>query len=177
MDRNEYLANWREKNRERIRQKAAAWREKHRQAIRESSEARRETYREVTREYMAAWREQKREETRTYMEAWREKNREAVRAYHRENRWKYAGSRRVHQAKRMGIIQEVGPSFTAQDWQRYLYLFGDRCLACGQQPTKLTADHVVPLARGGANTIDNIQGLCQSCNSAKGTRTVDYRVA
>ena len=51
------------------------------------------------------------------------------------------------------------------------------CLACRlQEPEiKLVPDHVVPIARGGANDIDNIQPLCESCNKRKGAKTVDYR--
>jgi 5-methylcytosine-specific restriction endonuclease McrA len=48
-------------------------------------------------------------------------------------------------------------------------------LCCGRPDVKLTQDHVVPLARGGSNLIDNIQPLCASCNSSKGTQTIDYR--
>ena len=34
-----------------------------------------------------------------------------------------------------------------------------------------TVDHVVPRARGGTDHMDNLQLLCNACNSLKGTRT------
>ena len=39
----------------------------------------------------------------------------------------------------------------------------------------LTVDHVVPLSLGGGNGIDNIQPLCQNCNSSKGKGTIRYK--
>ena len=42
------------------------------------------------------------------------------------------------------------------------------CVDCGAT-TDLTADHVVPLARGGRNDGQR-QTLCRSCNSRKGAR-------
>jgi 5-methylcytosine-specific restriction endonuclease McrA len=41
----------------------------------------------------------------------------------------------------------------------------------------LTIDHIVALEGPdkGWHTSTNIQILCRSCNSSKGTRTVDYR--
>jgi 5-methylcytosine-specific restriction endonuclease McrA len=53
--------------------------------------------------------------------------------------------------------------------------YGNRCLACGRDDVKLTADHIVPLARGGSDDISNIQPLCARCNSKKGTKTMDHR--
>ena len=34
-----------------------------------------------------------------------------------------------------------------------------------------TVDHVVPKARGGTDHIENLQLLCNACNSVKGTKT------
>lgn len=46
---------------------------------------------------------------------------------------------------------------------------GFRCVYCGAKPpqAKLTIDHVVPRARGGANTWENCVTACVSCNSGK----------
>jgi len=41
-----------------------------------------------------------------------------------------------------------------------------QCKSCGQT-TKLSIDHIIPLASGGSNDISNLQTLCSSCNSHK----------
>ena len=48
-----------------------------------------------------------------------------------------------------------------------------RCVYCGQRrPTEdLTFDHVIPKARGGKTTWDNIVTACTACNLKKGCRT------
>ena len=33
-----------------------------------------------------------------------------------------------------------------------------------------TADHVIPKAKGGQDTLDNLVGACRPCNSRKGAR-------
>jgi len=44
-----------------------------------------------------------------------------------------------------------------------------RCAICGARRgiNSIHRDHVMPLSRGGANTIDNIQLLCRACNLKK----------
>ena len=47
------------------------------------------------------------------------------------------------------------------------------CSGCGTHfPFRnLTVDHITPRAKGGSDHIDNLQLLCQACNSTKGTGT------
>jgi 5-methylcytosine-specific restriction endonuclease McrA len=69
----------------------------------------------------------------------------------------------------------AGGSYTTSEWKALVNHYGNKCLRCGREDVKLTADHVVPVAKGGTSDIDNIQPLCYSCNSSKGAKTIDYR--
>lgn len=44
---------------------------------------------------------------------------------------------------------------------------GGRCVGCGAR-FDLQYDHVIPLAFGGASTLENLQILCAGCNARKG---------
>jgi hypothetical protein len=68
-------------------------------------------------------------------------------------------------------------SYTADQWTRLKAFYGNVCLCCGvhESVTKLTVDHVIPLAKGGSHYITNIQPLCMKCNAAKNTKDTDYR--
>ena len=35
-------------------------------------------------------------------------------------------------------------------------------------------DHIIPLSKGGTNDLDNLQAMCRSCNSMKGTLVFAY---
>lgn len=63
------------------------------------------------------------------------------------------------------------------EWEKLKSLYKNICLCCGASNVLLTMDHVVPLSKGGSNTIDNIQPLCQSCNSKKRAKIIDYRIS
>lgn len=61
---------------------------------------------------------------------------------------------------------------------RYTVLNRDRfkCVLCGASPAtatncRLHVDHVVALARGGTNRIENLRTLCESCNLGKGSQS------
>lgn len=65
----------------------------------------------------------------------------------------------------------ISPGLRMRVFERDRY----RCLRCGSQ-ADLRADHVVPERLGGATTFANLQTLCATCNSWKGTKTIDFRV-
>lgn len=44
---------------------------------------------------------------------------------------------------------------------------GGRCVEC-RSSFDIQFDHVIPRARGGASTVENLQVLCASCNQRKG---------
>ena len=47
---------------------------------------------------------------------------------------------------------------------------GNRCRMCGRYfSSGLEIDHIIPIAKGGKSTYDNLQTLCRSCNKKKGT--------
>ena len=48
---------------------------------------------------------------------------------------------------------------------------GYRCCECGasKDETSLEIDHILPVAKGGTNDIDNLQTLCRECNRMKHT--------
>ncbi|MBU8871347.1 MAG: HNH endonuclease [Gemmatimonadales bacterium] len=49
---------------------------------------------------------------------------------------------------------------------------GFRCVLCGAtaEDDKLAVDHIIPVARDGKTTPDNLRTLCKRCNSGKGTK-------
>jgi 5-methylcytosine-specific restriction endonuclease McrA len=44
-------------------------------------------------------------------------------------------------------------------------VWGKTCMYCGDRATEV--DHIIEVARGGSNTIDNLQPLCKPCHLAK----------
>ena len=47
------------------------------------------------------------------------------------------------------------------------------CLKCGAEDG-LSIDHILPVSKGGQNTLDNLQTLCMPCNVSKGVATISY---
>ena len=85
---------------------------------------------------------------------------------------KYLERSRIKTHKRRALISRNGGSFTLQEWKNVKDKYHNCCAICKRHESerKLTMDHIVAIAVGGSNSIENIQPLCKPCNSAKGAR-------
>lgn len=82
--------------------------------------------------------------------------------------------KRMAQRKRRATKQGCCDNFTACQWEALKKKHGGKCLRCGSRKD-LQPDHVVPLSKGGSDSIDNIQPLCGKCNREKQANVIDYR--
>lgn len=62
---------------------------------------------------------------------------------------------------------------TKAEWLALVDACGNACVRCGG--AGVVKDHIIPIYQGGSDGIDNLQPLCQSCNSRKGPENKDFR--
>ena len=114
------------------------------------------------RAYDAMRSKRDRTKKREWQKQWRSNN--PVRARHKSVEY---------QAKRRSRLKAVGGrSFSADDIAKIVSNQKGRCWWCLKKIEGTPAmDHRMPLARGGANGIDNIVASCSPCNRSKGAKT------
>lgn len=144
-------------------------------------------------DYDRAYYQKHKTQRAAYNRAYRIKNLERLRALeqqyneqHREQRAAYACQYRkdnhdkIREAVHLRRAREANAegSFTLEEFNQLVIRCGNQCLCCGCHFTDenpAVADHIVPLSRGGVNSISNIQPLCGRCNRKKMVKTTDYR--
>jgi 5-methylcytosine-specific restriction endonuclease McrA len=154
-------AKYREANRDRLVQAETARYYENRDTILVERQAARDNNREAVRTYH-----------REYCRGWREKNRESLRAYFRDyTKQPYVRIQQYqHKAKRRAL--EIGTAVGPINYAEILESGKGKCGIC-RQPIyggKFHFDHVIPLARGGSHTQDNLQIAHPSCNQSKGAK-------
>lgn len=70
-------------------------------------------------------------------------------------------------------LRENGGFHTQGEWETLKSQYNWTCPCCRKQ-NELVKDHIIPLAKGGSNNIENIQPLCRSCNAKKHTKIIKY---
>ncbi len=82
---------------------------------------------------------------------------------------KLPGYKRLASQKRKALERQTESSLTLGEWELLKKQYGYACPMCGvsEPEIMLTIDHVIPISKGGDNCAENIQPLCQSCNSTK----------
>ena len=78
-------------------------------------------------------------------------------------------------AVRIRAAQEKG-THTDAEWAARIAQFSCRCVCCGLQltPSTVRKDHIKPIYQGGSDGVDNLQPLCEQCNSSKGPESFDW---
>lgn len=86
---------------------------------------------------------------------------------------------RIDNQNRRAEAYSVAGRLTGRQFIELCEHFGFRCIHPGHWAVlpleQLTPDHVVPIAKGGGNTIADIQPLCAYHNRKKNARIIDYR--
>lgn len=160
------------------------------QCMKKNSRKWRQAHPDTAKEAVRKWRESNTESEKEGKRKYRQENTAAIKEYNRKYYQANIAAEkergRNYQQNNPAVIlaktqrrrtrkTQAGGSFTAAEWESLVNHYGNKCLRCGRDDVKLTADHVIPVARGGSSNIDNIQPLCGSCNSSKGDKTIDYR--
>lgn len=91
-------------------------------------------------------------------------NGDSMRDYHRSYQRSNPEKVREHNNRRRARLEKNGvyairPRFL-------IHLYASSCVGCGSRDN-ITADHVIPLSRGGIHSEGNLQPLCSRCNSSK----------
>ena len=115
------------------------------------------------------------EKGRARRAAYRAANPDKVRAYNAAWKVAHPEERAAQNAKRRHTGS--GGSYTTAEWRDKIALHAGCCIYCGRSDRPLTADHNVPLSRGGSNDILNILPSCGPCNYRKGAKTAREYIA
>jgi 5-methylcytosine-specific restriction endonuclease McrA len=128
--------------------------ENRRKRILEANRKSRETngrYLDKRKVYDQKYIEKNKDKVRCSKRAWDRRNPEAVRMKVRNRRSK---------------IRKLSGRCTPTQWMDRLAYYGGKCRYCGCSG-KMTADHRVPISRGGTGFPSNLVPACLSCNSRK----------
>lgn len=90
------------------------------------------------------------------------------------------GARRNTEVLTAGPVGLPPPAWQEDLWKKVhradaLSKQKGRCVYCREPLSvcRVTADHVIPISRGGRTTRENIGAACAPCNSAKGSMPVE----
>jgi 5-methylcytosine-specific restriction endonuclease McrA len=143
---------------------------------------------EKHRSYNVKWRAEHRAEERERAAKFRHEQPDEAKATHKRSRMKHADrwkrrakiwrennceQTRIQARRRLARKRQAGGSHTAKDIEALLVRQRFRCAnpVCKKSIRKKRhIDHIVALATGGSNGIENIQLLCPPCNQRKGTK-------
>lgn len=174
---NDAIKKWHKEHPERVAEIKTNWRKLNLEKQHASEKKYRDSNKEKEQKRTKKYYQEHREEKAEYQKEYRASNKEKVRLWDRlwskANRDKMREKARVRRARKLSSLGRI----TAAEERALFTKYNNRCINpnCPDPTKPVTLDHIVPLSRGGADTIDNAQPLCLSCNDSKWVKTIDYR--
>lgn len=108
-----------------------------------------------------------------YDKVYYQQHRKARRAQMKARDAAHPAERRASSRERQERIRAQETRLTKTERDAYVQQIGE-CMACGATEG-LTFEHVIPLSKGGEDSLDNAAVLCRTHNVAKGDKMIDYR--
>lgn len=172
--REQYATN--QQLRDQIVKESREYRKNNPEKVRQSQRSYDARNRDTVREYRRAYREKNLEDDIRRNQQNYRNNIEERKRYTSEYKKANPDKRAYYQAKRRARKQ--GQSITGKPIKRADIIKRDNatCYICRNGPLKnseIHLDHVIPLARGGSHTSDNIRVACVTCNCKKQNKTID----
>lgn len=101
-----------------------------------------------------------------------ERSRRHTAAYRKRHAERWRSLHRINQFNRMSMIDAVDDGTVTDDFLQEVYAT-EVCQYCNHRipEDSRTADHIIPLTKGGIHSASNIMMACHSCNSAKAAKT------
>ena len=100
------------------------------------------------------WQKENPDKVRTKNSKWAKANKEKGASYTQSYRTR----------KRQNNSYDISDKF-------FINLYKSLCVYCGSSDS-IQADHVIPVSRGGSQSIGNLVPACKPCNTSKGAKTI-----
>lgn len=145
------------KHREQILASNAAYRQANPEKVRAGQKAAVAANREYYRQYQASYNKAHSAEKVAYARGWAERNPERF--------------REIATATNLRRRAKAGGYLSAADIRSVRAVGDGVCSYCLKRAARLEIDHVLPIARGGANAPENCVMACRNCNAQKSAKT------
>lgn len=170
--KSEYRKEYRNKNKEwateQNRKYYAKNKEKESKRVREWQEKNRDRYNQTVKRWAAKHKKEKSHYDTHYYQKNKERIIKRINAYQESNpvdpKRQAENSQRRRARVRNNGVYKISNKFLQK-------IYSSPCAGCGTLKD-ISADHIIPIARGGRHSEGNLQSLCRSCNSSKGSKTM-----